>query len=130
MSTAPPPATRLALLFRVALTAALAEIVLVAMMTLRGAPADAPLYAGLLWVLLKSLPLLLVLPGLLRGRTNAAVWLCFISCFYFATAVLAAMDPSRRALGLLEIAVIATAFSAGLLAARGARQATSSVETS
>lgn len=123
MNRVAAPAARLALVFRIALAAALAEMLLVAVVTLRGAPPDAPLYAGLLWAAIKCAPLALVLPGLARGRANAAVWLCFLLCAYFLTAVLAAMDaPPRRWLGLLEIGLVATGFVAGLLAARWARQ--------
>lgn len=126
-----------ATLFRLALITALTECVLIAVLTLRGAPGgalndapvNAPLYAGLLWALLKCTPLLLILPGLARRRANAAIWLCFLSCAYFTTAVLAAMDPARRGLGLVEIAVLATAFTAGLLAARKAGRGESSLET-
>lgn len=124
------PDARLALVFRIALAAALAEMLLVALTTLRAAPPDAPLYAGLLWAAIKCAPLALVLPGLARGRANAAVWLCFLLCAYFLTAVLAAMDaPPRRWLGLLEVGLVATGFVAGLLAARWARQSMASSAT-
>lgn len=117
---------RLALAFRIALAAALAEILLIALITLRAAPPEAPLYAGLLWAALKCGPLLLVLPGLARGHANAAIWFCFMLCAYFLTAVLAATDPPRRWLGLVEVALIAAGFVAGLLAARWARQSAAS----
>ncbi|MFP5441470.1 MAG: DUF2069 domain-containing protein [Gammaproteobacteria bacterium] len=124
------PDARLALAFRIALAAALAEILLVALVTLRSAPPEAPLYAGLLWAAVKCAPLVLVLPGLARGRANAAVWLCFLLCAYFLTAVLAAMDaPPRRWLGLLEVGLVAAGFVAGLLAARWARQSAASSAT-
>ncbi|MFZ5723911.1 MAG: DUF2069 domain-containing protein [Pseudomonadota bacterium] len=116
-----PP--RAALAFRIALAVTLAEILLVALVNLRSAPADAPLYAGLLWIALKCAPLALVVPGLLRGRARAAIWLCFLLCVYFLTAVLAALDlPPRRWLGLLEVGLVATGFTAALLAARWSRQ--------
>lgn len=127
MSHATPPDTRLALFFRIALAAALAEILLITLVTLRAAPPEAPLYAGLLWAAIKCAPLALVLPGLVRGQANAAVWLCFLLCAYFLTAVLAAMDaPPRRWLGLLEVGLVATGFVASLLAARRALQSTAS----
>lgn len=114
---------RFAHALRVATTAAAAEILLVAIWTFRNAPAEGALYAGALLTLLKCGPLLAVLPGLLRGSARSAVWLCFVLCAYFPFAVLAAMDqPPHRWLGLLEILVIAIAFTAGLLAARWGRR--------
>lgn len=114
---------RLAIAFRVALLAALAEIVLVLVVTLRAAPADAPLYAGLLWGAIKVVPLALVVPGLRRGNARAAVWLCFLLCAYFLTALLAALEPPpRRWAGVIEVVLVSTGFVAGLLAARWARR--------
>lgn len=107
---------------RIATTAAVAEILLVAGWTLRTAQAEAALYAGFLWILVKCGPLLAVLPGLVRGSHRAATWLCFVLCAYFLAAVLsAAAPPPLRWLGLLEVAVISTGFVAGLLATRWGR---------
>lgn len=107
---------------RLATLAATAEILLVATWTLRHPPAEAALYAGVLWALLKCGPLLVLLPGLVRGSARAAVWLCFVLCAYFLAAVIDALQPPPvRWLGLLELAVITTGFTAGLLAARWGR---------
>lgn len=106
----------------IAATAAAAEIVLVAGWTLRTSPAEAALYAGFLWSLVKCGPLLAVMPGLVRGSARAATWLCFILCAYFLAAVVtAASPPPLRWLGLVEILVITTGFVAGLLATRWGR---------
>lgn len=112
-----PARQRLAM--TIALAMALAEVLLVAWVSVRQAPAAAPVVAGLLWIGLKCLPLLLVVPGLVQRRKRAAVWLCFLLCFYFLGAVLTALAPPPvRWLGLLEVLVISTGFTAGLLAAR------------
>lgn len=116
-------AQRFGVALRIATTAAVAEILLVAAWTLRSAQAEAALYAGFLWILLKCGPLLAVLPGLVRGSHRAATWLCFVFCAYFLAAVLTALAPPPvRWLGLLEIVVISTGFVAGLLATRWGRQ--------
>lgn len=112
-------ADRFRIALRVATLAALAEIVLVAGWTLRKAPAEAALYAGFLWALVKCGPLLAVVPGLVRGSRRAAIWLCYVLCAYFLAAVLSALSQGpERWLGLLEVVVISTGFVAGLLAGR------------
>lgn len=111
------------LALRVAIAATLAEILLVIIVTLRAGPADASLAAGLLWATLKVTPLLVLLPSMLRGSGRATTWLCFLLCGYFVAAVMAAVSPPpMRWLALLEIAVIAVGFTAGLLATRWSRQ--------
>lgn len=131
------PDHRIVVALRIAATAAMAELLLIVGQTLRNAPAEAALYAGLIWVLVKCIPLLVVLPGLLRGSTRAATWLCFIFCFYFPFAIIAAL-PGQGAnqvpgidilgshlpvLAVLEITVIVAGFTAGLLAVRWSRTA-------
>lgn len=107
---------------RVAIAATLAEILLVAAWTLRQAPAEAALYAGVLWTLLKCGPLLVLLPPLARGSARACVWLCFVLCAYFAAAVVDAFSPPPvRWLGIMETVLVGVAFVAGMLAARWGR---------
>lgn len=112
---------RLGLALRVAVVALLAEIILVTGITLETAQPGAPLYAGLIWALLKSLPLLLVLPGLLRGSHRAGAWYCFLLCAYFIGAVLTASTPGLLLPGLVEVAVVSTGFIAGMLGTRWTR---------
>lgn len=112
------------LTLRVAILSALAEILLIVVITLRSAQPDASLYAGLLWALLKVAPLLLIVPALLRGSAKAATWLCFAYCGYFVAAVLTAgSPPPLRWLGLLEVLLIVSGFTAGLLFTRWSRAA-------
>ena len=107
---------------RIATLAAAAEILLVAITTLRNVPADGALYAGFLWTLLKCGPLLALLPGLTRGSARAATWLCYVLCAYFLAAVLtAAAPPPLRWIGGIEVIVVCTGFVAGLLATRWGR---------
>lgn len=110
---------RFALAMQLTAAAAMAEVLLIVSWTLRTAPAEAALYAGLLWGLLKCLPLLIVIPGLLRGNAHAATWLCFILCFYFVMAVMAAFShPFTLGIHLLEILLLVSGFISGLLATR------------
>jgi len=113
---------RLTPALRVAIAATAAEIVLVIWWTFATAPAGASLLAGAIWSLVKVSPLLLVLPGLLRGSHKASAWLCFLLCGYFIGAVLtASAPPPARWLGLVETLLVSVAFAAGLLATRWTR---------
>lgn len=47
-----------------------------------------------LWIL-QTVPLLLVLPGLLKGRSRSLLWLCFILLIYICAAVVDVMMPGR-----------------------------------
>lgn len=110
---------RFQLALRIATAATIAEVLLVAVWSLRNAPAEGALYAGVLWTLIKCGPLLLLLPALVRGSARAAVWLCFTLCAYFLAAVIDALaPPPLRWLGILETLLITSAFIAAMLAAR------------
>lgn len=108
---------------RIAAAMTVAEILLVAVYTLRMGPAEASLLAGVLWALAKTAPLFLVLPGLLRGSGKASAWLCYLLCGYFIGAVLtASLPPPASYIGFVEVLVVSTGFVAGLLATRWSRQ--------
>lgn len=46
--------------------------------------------AGLKWLLVLLVPLLLPLAGLIKQQPRSSAWLCFILCFYFIGGVLKA----------------------------------------
>lgn len=74
-------------------------------------------YFTVTWVLIvTALPLLLPLPGLLRGRPRSYVWAALLSMLYFIHGVGEAIaNPQQRWLGLLEILLSLTlVFSASL----------------
>ena len=68
-----------------------------------------------------ALPLLLPLPGLLRGRRRAHLWAALVTLPYFTHGVVEAWAGSRPALAGLEIAAAVAAFSGCLLALRAGR---------
>lgn len=122
MSSACDPRFPVAL--RVARLAAVAEIAAIVGWTFRAAPPDAPLYAGALWAMIKTAPLLVLLPGLFRGSPRTAIWLCYVLCGYFLAAVIdVASPPPLRWIGCLEVVATVTGFCAGLLAGRWGRGA-------
>ena len=113
---------RFTMAMRVATTLAIAEILLVMIVTLRQAPPEGALYAGLMWSVVKCAPLIILLPGLVRGSPRAATWFCFVLCAYFTAAVATAAAPSPlRNLALLETILVGAGFIAGLLATRWGR---------
>ncbi|XOV84437.1 MAG: DUF2069 domain-containing protein [bacterium] len=64
------------------------------------------------WFLIQMLPLLLPLPGLLRGHLRPAFFMCMSSMLYFIHGVLVVFDPDLFVFGLFEIL-----FSLGLCGA-------------
>lgn len=53
--------------------------------------------------LIQTVPLLIFMPGLHRGRPRSYAWVSFVVLLYFMHGVLAAFDPARRLLGIIEI---------------------------
>lgn len=72
------------------------------------------------WViwLVHLVPLLAFAPVVLKGRPRGHAWLCFVLLLYFLEAVIAAMVPTTRWLGLLDCALLTSLFTASMLFAR------------
>ncbi|MBR9883547.1 MAG: DUF2069 domain-containing protein [Oceanospirillales bacterium] len=72
------------------------------------------------WViwLIHMLPLMAFLPVVLKGQPRGHAWLCFVLLLYFMEAVLAALVPNTRWLGLIESLLLATLFTSAMLYAR------------
>lgn len=49
---------------------------------------DNALAAALVLFIVKALPLLLFIPGLIQGGSRAAAWLCYMTLIYFIFAIL------------------------------------------
>ncbi|SHE89181.1 Uncharacterized membrane protein [Microbulbifer donghaiensis] len=47
------------------------------------------------WWLLQTVPLLLVLPGLLKAHYRSYLWLCFILLLYITASIVDVMMPGR-----------------------------------
>jgi len=86
----------------------------------------APLRSGGSWMVLKALPLLAPLPGMLRASRYTCQWASLLSLAYFAEGVVRAMsDPApSRYLAMLEILLATTLFVSLIFLARelGRRQ--------
>ncbi len=86
----------------------------------------APLRSGGSWMVLKALPLLAPLPGVLRASRYTCQWASLLSLAYFAEGVVrAASDPTpSRYLAMLEIVLATTLFVSLIFLARelGRRQ--------
>ncbi len=72
------------------------------------------------WViwLVHLLPLLAFAPIVIRGNPRGHAWLCFVLLIYFMEAVLAALVPNSRWLGLGEGVLTAMLFTGAMLFAR------------
>ena len=86
----------------------------------------APIRPGGSWLVLKAAPILIALPGLVRGRRYTAQWLSLVLPFYAAEGIVRAWSESGRvpllASGELILAVLA--FILTLFVARGRREIT------
>lgn len=83
----------------------------------------APLRPGGSWLVLKALPLLAPLFGILRGRRYTYQWASMLSLAYFVEGVVrAGSDPGlSRGLALLEIVLSVAFFAAAVAYARATR---------
>lgn len=70
----------------------------------------------IIWAL-HCVPLLIVLPGVLRGSPRAHIWLCFLSLGYFTVAVTGAF-ACWSSLALLEVFAVVAVFISAMLYAR------------
>ena len=86
----------------------------------------APLRSGGSWMVLKALPLLAPLPGVLRASRYTCQWASLLSLAYFAEGVVRAVsDPApSRYMAMLEILFATTLFISLIFLARelGRRQ--------
>jgi len=64
---------------------------------------------------IKVIPLVIVLPGMLRDKLRSYVWLSFIILFYFAQSVVEAFLSSAATLDVLITALTVTLFIAAML---------------
>ncbi len=64
-------------------------------------PIDNPA-TNVTWLIVQLLPLLIPLPGLLRGRTMSTFLLCMASLLYFTHGIMVVFDPNLMLVGLFE----------------------------
>ena len=79
----------------------------------------APLRPGGSWLMLKALPLLPAVFGVLRGRRYTSQWLSMLSLLYLTEGVLRATDPRLTGVfALIEVALSVALFTSTMLHAR------------
>lgn len=79
----------------------------------------APLRPGGSWLILKGVPLLLALPGVLGGRRYTSQWLSMLVLLYFTEGVVRAFDQGISApLALVEVLLACLLFGSVLVHAR------------
>ena len=79
----------------------------------------APLHPGGSWLILKSLPLLPAVPGVLRGRRYTSQWLSMVVLLYFLEGALRFFDPGLTGiLARVEVALALVLFVAAVGYAR------------
>lgn len=72
------------------------------------------------WVILliELVPLLLLVPGMLKGSPRGHSFTCYVVNLYLIKGALAAYDPNRQVFGLLEIAASVAVFCSSMLYVR------------
>lgn len=110
---------------------AAAGLVALAVLTLLWEWQLAPLRPGGSWLAAKALPLLLLLPGALRGSRRTLQWLALLLPFYLAEGIVRGWSESgRHALVAWVAAAVAAATFVALLAwVRGSRSPSSSARS-
>lgn len=74
-----------------------------------------------LWIV-QSLPLLLVLPGMLKGNPRAWLWLCFVLLVYITAGIVDVMMPGRGWRHGLLLLLSFTLFLSAMMTSRWQRQ--------
>lgn len=80
----------------------------------------APLHPGGSWLVLKAVPLLLALRGLIHGHRHTFQWTSLLSIAYFVEGVVRTWSEPMptRALAAIELALALVLFSAAIVYAR------------
>ncbi len=69
-------------------------------------------------LLIQTLPLLLVFPGLLKQQARSGIWLCFMILFHFLAAVGHAGTAAHNSFYIVMTIIILTLFTTSLLFVR------------
>jgi uncharacterized membrane protein len=64
------------------------------------------------------LPLIIFIPGIIRGETRTLIWLGFVLLLYFAIAIAKMSKPEPLALDMIELALTVILFSSASVTAR------------
>ena len=76
-----------------------------------------PATRGFLWVIWVG-PLVVFLPGLLRGTWKSYIWLCFVLLVYFMGTVSGLAAPPNEACEWLQLVLVCLVFTSAMLYAR------------
>ena len=68
--------------------------------------------------LVQTLPLLILLPGLLKGRYRSHIWMCFVVLIYFVAVVPSLFSPGVKVYDYLMVATTVVLFIGSMLLAR------------
>lgn len=69
-------------------------------------------------MVIKCLPLLLPVAGVIQGNVRSHSWLCFIVAIYFISGVLRATTPTQLTWGLVEVFLSVEVFVCAMLYVR------------
>lgn len=74
-----------------------------------------------IWII-RLLPLLFFIPGVMRNNLRSLQWLCFVCLLYFMMAVTEAMSPFRLWINYVEVALSVMVFISAMMTIRWCSQ--------
>ncbi len=76
--------------------------------------------SGAPWIiwLVRLVPLLMFIPGMLRDKLRSYIWLCFVSLLYFVMMVLRMFADPTKLLSILGMASVVVLFLSAMLYVR------------
>lgn len=112
--------------------AAIASLIALIALCLAWETLLAPLRPGGSWLMLKVLPLLLPLFGVLRGKRYTFQWACMLILLYFTEGVVRAWSdaPPSSTLAVIEIALACVFFLAAIFYAKYSARAAETMAAS
>lgn len=75
----------------------------------------------IIWCL-QCVPLLILIPSMLRKNPRSYIWLCFIILVYFIALVERVMSPSRNWLNMFQLFLVSSIFITAMFTSRWLQQ--------
>ncbi|WP_396586634.1 DUF2069 domain-containing protein [Bermanella sp. R86510] len=75
-------------------------------------------FLGIVWTLIKGIPWLVLVPGLIKNTRNIMAWMSYVCLVYFIIWILAAFGDQQNYLGTIGVLVTLVQFIAAALYTR------------
>lgn len=75
-------------------------------------------FLGIVWTLIKGIPWLILIPGLIKNTKNIMAWMSYVCLFYFIVWMLAAFGDQKSNIGTAGVLVTIVQFTFAALHTR------------